>query len=98
MFLVTGGSTDSGPTDSTEILDLKVGSWVNSAAKLPHKLSNLQAVNIDDRVLIFGKYIYAQLHSVIVKLPFFSPAQTQLISELTSTSKKFSEAAQVKYL
>ena len=75
MFLVTGGSTDSGLTDSTEILDLNVGSWVNSAATLPHKLSYLQAVNIDDRVLILGKYISAQLHSVFVKLPFFSPTQ-----------------------
>ena len=67
MFLVTGGLTDfdSGILDSTEILDLKVGSWVTSSAKLPRPLSYLRAVNINDRVLIFGNHISAQLHSIL---------------------------------
>ena len=48
MFLVTSG-------DSTETFDPLVGSWVLSGAKLPRPMYNLRAVNIYDRLLIFGK-------------------------------------------
>ena len=61
MYLVTGGDYDNWRDvtwdilDSTEILDLMVGRWVASGAKLPQQMTQLRAVNIDDRVLIFGK-------------------------------------------
>ena len=61
MYLVTGGDFDNWHTetwdvlDSTEIFDPMVGRWVASGAKLPQQMTELRAVNIDDRVLIFGK-------------------------------------------
>lgn len=56
MFLVTGGQHyDSYDTyDSTEILDLMVGRWVASGAKLPQTRAGLTALNFNNRVLIFG--------------------------------------------
>ena len=54
MFLVTGGY-DGQLLDSTEVYDPSVGSWVTNGAKLPRPMSDLRAINIDDRVLIFGK-------------------------------------------
>ena len=36
--------------------DPSVGSWVVTAAKLPKPRNGLRALNIDDRVLIFGKF------------------------------------------
>ena len=60
MFLVTGG-TGGAPTyadfDSTEILDMMVGSWTASRAKLPQPMEALRAVNFNNRVLIFGNDI-----------------------------------------
>ena len=44
-------------TDTTEIFDHNLGRWTTSGAKLPRPMSALKAVNIDGRVLIFGKYI-----------------------------------------
>ena len=56
MFLVTGGY-DGHLLDSTELYDPSVGSWVTNEATLPNPMSDLQAINIDDRVLIFGRVI-----------------------------------------
>ena len=44
-------------TDTTEIFDHNLGRWTTSGAKLPRPMGELKAVNIDGRVLIFGKYI-----------------------------------------
>ena len=57
--MVTGGkqSGSSDTTDTTEVFDSNLGSWAVSEAKLPHPMRGLRATNIDDRVLIFGKYI-----------------------------------------
>ena len=52
---MTGGY-DGYYLDSTELYDSSVGSWVIAGAKLPRPMSDLRAVNIDDRVLIFGKF------------------------------------------
>ena len=51
--MVTGG-WDGWVFLETEIFDADVGSWVTSPAKLPRPMEGLRAVNIDDRVLIFG--------------------------------------------
>ena len=56
MFLVTGGKGGSGSLDSTEVYDPSVGSWVVTEAKLPKPRNGLKALNIDDRVLIFGRF------------------------------------------
>merc|ERR1719468_582757 len=55
MFLVTGGDDGSWDhSDTTETFDPLVGSWVASGAKLPRPMYYLRAVNINDRLLIFG--------------------------------------------
>ena len=55
MLLVTGGADGSWDhSDTTETFDPLVGSWVASGAKLPRPMLGLRAVNIDDRLLIFG--------------------------------------------
>ena len=43
--------------DSTELYDPSVGSWVVAGAKLPRPMSDLKAINIDDRVLMFGNFL-----------------------------------------
>ena len=53
VFLVTGGY-GSGYLDSTELYEPSVGGWVIAGAKLPRPMISLKAINIDDRVLIFG--------------------------------------------
>ena len=53
MFLVTGGWDGSQALDSTETFDPLVGTWA-SGAKLPQPIYGLQAVTIENRVLIFG--------------------------------------------
>ena len=53
---MTGGY-NSGFLDSTELYDPSVGSWVVAGAKLPRPMSDMRAINIDDRVLIFGSSI-----------------------------------------
>ena len=66
MLLVTGGygsryldyNIITSLLDSTEVYDPSVGSWVMAGAKLPGPMSDLRAVNIDDRVLIFGRSYY----------------------------------------
>ena len=62
MFLVTGGKGGSGFLDSTELYDPSVGSWVVAGAKLPRPMSNVKAINIDDRVLIFGILLSILIH------------------------------------
>ena len=42
--------------DSTELYDPSVGSWAMSGARLPAPMET-KAVNIDGRVLIFGKFL-----------------------------------------
>ena len=42
--------------DSTELYDPSVGSWVVAGAKLPRPMFGLRAINIDDRVLMFGNF------------------------------------------
>ncbi len=76
MFLVTGGDDGSmaGITDTTETFDPLVGSWVASGAKLPRPMLGLRAVNIDDRLQIFGndkndnERIRAEVHLLIVDI------------------------------
>ena len=54
MFLVTGGYDGSmDQLDSTEIFDPDLGSW-RAGAALPSPMVDHKAVNIDNRVLIFG--------------------------------------------
>ena len=62
MFLVTGGKGGSGFLESTELYDPSVGSWVVAGAKLPRPMSNVKAINIDDRVLIFGILLSILIH------------------------------------
>ena len=54
MFLVTGGWDGTKILDSTEVFDSSLGSWT-LRAKLPWPVSGMRAININDRVLIFGK-------------------------------------------
>ena len=55
MFLVTGGKDGSNSNvDTTETFNPMVGRWAASGAKLPRPIDGLRAVNINDRVLIFG--------------------------------------------
>ena len=71
MFLVTGGTGGADVTpmyadfDSTEILDMMVGSWTASRAKLPQPMWGLRAVNFNNRVLIFGNDIILSPNSSI---------------------------------
>ena len=65
---MTGGY-DGYYLDSTERYDPSIGSWVKAGAKLPRPMSDLRAVNIDDRVLIFGNFLkmknsYTEKHYV----------------------------------
>ena len=66
MFLVTGGWDGAEILDSTELYDPSIGSWANGA-KLPQPVSGLKAININDRVLIFGNnnYFY-MIHKIIL--------------------------------
>ena len=64
IFIVFGGSVELDPndyyndsTDTTEIFYPSVGSWKAGAA-LPSPQEYLRAVNIDNKILIFGIYIY----------------------------------------
>ena len=57
MFLVTGGIGYYSYLDSTEVYDPSVGSWVVADAKLPRPTSELRAINIDDRILMFGNFL-----------------------------------------
>ena len=58
--MVTGGEIgkNRGQTDSTEVFDNALGSWVTSGA-LPRPMYGLRATNIDGRVLIFGNIVFA---------------------------------------
>ena len=53
---MTGGN-DGYFLDSTEVYDPSVGSWVTTGAKLPRPMADLRATNIDDKVLIFGRFL-----------------------------------------
>ena len=44
-------------SDSIEVYDPSVGLWTVASAKLPRPMDGLRAINIDDRILIFGNYI-----------------------------------------
>ena len=59
---MTGGQDGSVLLDSTELYDTNVGSWVVAGAKLPRPMSNVKAINIDDRVLIFGILLSILIH------------------------------------
>ena len=65
MLLVTGG-TNHGTvhTDSTEIFDPNLGDWRFGAA-LPSPMLKMTAINIDNRVLILGRFV------LIDKIKFF---------------------------
>ena len=63
MFLVTGGWDGAEILDSTEMYDPSVGSWANGA-KLPQPMSGLKATNINDRVLIFGRYLHLYIYMI----------------------------------
>merc|ERR1712179_734101 len=53
MLLVSGGYDGSYRLDSTEIFNPSLGSW-RAGAALPSPRDGLRAVNIDNRVLLFG--------------------------------------------
>ena len=55
---MTGGLRDDLILDSTELYDPNLGSWVVAEARLPTPGYGLRAANINDRILIFGDYIY----------------------------------------
>ena len=55
---MTGGANGDYLLDSTELYDPSVGSWVTTGANLPRPMIDMRAINIDDRVLIFGKVIF----------------------------------------
>ena len=55
MFIVFGGSTESDVTNSAEIFDPNLGSW-RAGTDLPRWMRLNCAINIDNRVLIFGWY------------------------------------------
>ena len=61
MFLVTGGYSGH-LLDSTEVYDPSVGGWFTTEAKLPKPMSDFRAINIDDRVLIFGIFLSILIH------------------------------------
>ena len=44
--------------DSVETFTLGHFGWVTSKAKLPRPMGDLRAINIDGRVLIFGRSLY----------------------------------------
>ena len=71
VFLVTGGY-GSDFLDSTEVYQPSVGSWVVAEAKLPRPTCCMSAININDRVLMFGRYCQAQLQSQI-QVPNLGP-------------------------
>ena len=54
---MTGGTDCDDNLDSTEVYDPRVGSWVMTGAKLPTPMCCLSAINIDDQVLIFGRFL-----------------------------------------
>ena len=54
---MTGGRAGWMTVDSTELFDSSVGSWVIAGAKMPIRLVSLRAINIDDRVLLFGRFL-----------------------------------------
>ena len=69
MFLVTGGYSGRGHLlDSAEVYDPSVGTWVVNGAKLPTPMSDLRAINIDDRVLIFGRFLTHKLINFFLKI------------------------------
>ena len=53
MFIVSGGYTEFGYADSTEIFDPDLGSW-RAGASLPGPIGYLRSTTIDNRVLLFG--------------------------------------------
>ena len=82
MFLVTGGALDGLPDveyDSTEILDLMVGRWVASGAKLPETRTGLRAINFNNRVLIFGNENRILLPYFEAKYKYPRPADSYCI-------------------
>ena len=50
---MSGGYTQGAYTDTTELYD---GSW-SYVGKLPWQLSRFTIINIDNRILSFGKHI-----------------------------------------
>ena len=67
MFLVIGGYNPNIFVDSIELYDRSVGSWVVARAKLLRRMVSMRAVNIDNRVLIFGKVFLYTSH-ILIKL------------------------------
>ena len=60
--MVMGGWTGSDYLDTTETLASDEDTWV-TAATLPRPIDGLRAATIDDRVLIFGNYMYFIYHT-----------------------------------
>ena len=58
VLIVMGGRNGNGDLDSTETLDTDASSWITSEARMPRPMTGLRAANIDNRVLIFGNYMY----------------------------------------
>ena len=54
MFIVSGGFFGSDYLDSTEIFDPSIGSWRAGAALPRGARDQMRAINIDNRILIFG--------------------------------------------
>ena len=66
---MVGGKIGSDYLDSTEVFDSSVGSWFVAEAKLPTPMCCLRATNIEDRILIFGRFrIRYQPHKIIMQV------------------------------
>ena len=66
MFLVIGGVDENWNTlESTEVYDPSVGSWVVAGAKLPRPMSGQRAINILNKVLIFGNVTFFMISKLL---------------------------------
>ena len=61
MYLVTGGYTKTDYIDSTELYDPSISTWTYGA-RLPSRRDGLRAANINNRVLVFGKFLKIDLY------------------------------------
>lgn len=86
MYLVTGGWDGSQILDSTEVFDPSVGSWT-LGAKLPWPVSGMRAININDRVLIFGGENYIGTSHYYDDILEYDPEEDSMVTvgHLTQT-------------
>ena len=70
VLLVIGGLY-SYFLDSTEVFNPTVGSWAMAGAKLPRPMCCSSAININDRVLIFGIFLKILIHLIHIDMKFY---------------------------